>query len=159
MWGVSSDTWWEQTVLGGSSTSGWRPYVDFTENMELIPGFVSGKSLVFVFCFIQLSSGKFVSLTVQHLSWSRCGASASAAHGADVASLTLTTDTQLSHLCPPWLGWLSYLQHFSLAWWLFQSDLCCFYLAGGRCMCGLSPKTSAKFSKAAWCYLDFTVAS
>ncbi|KAF3834929.1 hypothetical protein F7725_027487 [Dissostichus mawsoni] len=34
---------------------GWRPYVDFTENMEQLPGVSSVKSLVVVFCCIHLS--------------------------------------------------------------------------------------------------------
>lgn len=44
---------------GDISTSGWRPYVDFTENMEQFPGFSSGKSVVLLLCFIRLSLGKF----------------------------------------------------------------------------------------------------
>lgn len=36
----------------------WRPYVDFTENMEQFPGVPSGSSVVFVLCFIHLSLGK-----------------------------------------------------------------------------------------------------
>lgn len=43
---------------GDNPTSGWRPYVDFTENMEQFPGVFSGKSLVFIFYFIHLSFGK-----------------------------------------------------------------------------------------------------
>lgn len=59
-WAISCQTFWEATNLrGDSSASGWRPYVDFTEKMEQIPVFSPGKSLAFVFCFIQVSLGKF----------------------------------------------------------------------------------------------------
>lgn len=43
---------------------GLRPYVDFTENMEQIPGFFSGRSLVFVFCFVHFSQGKLPVLSL-----------------------------------------------------------------------------------------------
>lgn len=70
--------------------------------MEPIPGLSSGKSLVFVFCFIQLSLGKFLFtmltlfcllffLILHNLSWSRFVASASADTGLVASLHTLRT--------------------------------------------------------------------